>query len=71
MGKGLAIDNRTNVRLLSPCEYAVRHKHAKYDADFRGKSFLFSPVVFETLGAINGRSTYSVPVVPSDVFEVR
>ena len=29
------------------------HKHRKYDVSFRGHPFLFTAVVFETLGAIN------------------
>ena len=60
-GKGLAIDvavtsslNRSNVRVCDPCEeYAAKQKHAKYDVGFKGQPFLFAPVVFETLGAIN------------------
>ena len=60
-GKGLAIDvavtspfTRKAVRSSSPCEdYAAQQKHAKYDASFRGKNYLFAAVVFETTGAIN------------------
>ena len=59
--KGLAIDvavtsplNVTHVRVTEPCEfYAASRKHKKYDASFEGTSYLFSPVVFETLSAIN------------------
>ena len=58
---GLAIDfavtcpvSKTNVKIESPCEdYAEVHKHRKYDVSFRGHPFLFTAVVFETLGAIN------------------
>ena len=61
VGKGLAIDvavtsslSKHNVRVSDPCEeYAALQKHAKYDASFEGKPYLFSAVVFETLGAIN------------------
>jgi hypothetical protein len=60
-GKGLAIDiavtsslNKTNVRVVQPCEeYAQFQKHKKYDVSFKGAPYLFSPMVFETLGAIN------------------
>jgi hypothetical protein len=59
--KGLAIDVAVTspfakgaVLLASPCEeYANRKKHGKYDAGFKGVDYLFSPVVFETLGAVN------------------
>ena len=60
-GKGLAIDvaitsplAATYVRNKEPCEwYAATQKHGKYDAIFAGTDYLFSAVVFETLGAIN------------------
>jgi hypothetical protein len=60
-GKGLAIDvavtspfTASNVRLDEPCEtYALSQKHAKYDVDFRGTSYLFGALVLETTGAIN------------------
>ena len=60
-GKGLAIDvavtsslNRTNIRITQPCEeYAEVQKHKKYDVSFEGVPYLFTPMVFETLGAIN------------------
>ena len=60
-GKGLAIDvavtsslNKSNVRIIQPCEdYAEFQKHKKYDVSFEGVPYLFSPLVFETLGAIN------------------
>jgi len=60
-GKGLAIDvavtsplAQTSLRLITPCEdYAATHKHAKYDASFVGTDYLFSAMVFETLGAVN------------------
>jgi len=59
--KGLAIDVAvtsalapTYVRMSEPCEwYAANRKHRKYDVSFEGTDYLFSPVVFETLGAIN------------------
>ena len=59
--KGLAIDvavtcpfTPTSVRLSEPCEtYASSRKHAKYDEDFKGSSFLFAALVFESTGAIN------------------
>ena len=42
------------VRIIEPCEdYAAIRKHAKYDASFVGTEYMFSPMVFETLGAIN------------------
>ena len=42
------------MRLIQPCEeYAEHQKHKKYDASFKDQPFDFSPVVFETLGAIN------------------
>ena len=44
----------TYVRMSEPCEwYAANRKHRKYDVSFEGTDYLFSPVVFETLGAIN------------------
>ena len=60
-GKGLAIDVAvtsplapTYVRLVAPCEdYAATRKHGKYDASFEGTDYIFSAMVFETLGAIN------------------
>ena len=59
--KGLAIDvavtsplAASQVRTAEPCEwYAANRKHKKYDASFEGTDYLFSAVVFETLGAIN------------------
>jgi hypothetical protein len=59
--KGLAIDVAvtsplapTYVRMAEPCEwYAANRKHMKYDVSFQGTDYLFSAVVFETLGAIN------------------
>ena len=59
--KGLAIDVAvtsalapTYVRMSEPCEwYAANRKHRKYDVSFQGTDYLFSAVVFETLGAIN------------------
>ena len=59
--KGLAIDVAvtsplapTYVRMTDPREwYAANRKHRKYDSSFRGTDYLFSAVVFETLGAIN------------------
>ena len=37
-----------------PCEdYAVRHKHARYDESFKGSDYDFVAVVFETSGAVN------------------
>ena len=45
---------KTNLRIIQPCEdYAQFHKHKKYDPSFKGIPYLFSPIVFETLGAIN------------------
>src|SRR5690348_8161860 len=60
-GKGLAIDVAvtsplapTYIRHKEPCEwYAATQKHGKYDLTFAGTEYLFSAVVFETLGAIN------------------
>lgn len=60
-GKGLAIDVAvtspliaSQVRFAQPCEeYAARRKHGKYDESFEGQDFLFSVVVWETLGAVN------------------
>ena len=44
----------TYVRMTEPCEwYAANRKHRKYDESFRDTDYLFSAVVFETLGAIN------------------
>ena len=59
--KGPAIDvavtsplASTYVRMTEPCEwYASNRKHKKYDESFRRTAYLFSAVVFETLGAIN------------------
>ena len=60
-GKGLAIDVAvttplapTYVRMVEPCEwYAATQKHGKYDVSFADTNYLFSAMVFETLGAIN------------------
>ena len=60
-GKGLAIDVAvtgplapTYVRMVALCEwYAATQKHGKYDLSFAGTNYLFSAMVFETLGAIN------------------
>ncbi len=60
---GLAIDvavtsplTKQGLRVASPCEdYAAVQKHRKYQASFKGTSFLFCAMVFETLGAINGQ----------------
>ena len=42
------------MRLIEPCEdYAAKRKHAKYDVSFQGTEYLFSAMVFETLGAVN------------------
>ena len=59
--KGLAIDVAVTCPLASsnlhhkePCEvYATHHKHAYYDADFKGTAFEFAAVVFETTGGVN------------------
>ena len=58
---GLAIDAAvtsplapSSLRLTEPCEwYAATKKHAKYDLSFESTHFIFSAMVFETLGAIN------------------
>ena len=58
---GLAIDvavtsplTKQGLRLVSPCEnYAAVQKHRKYDVGFKGASFFFCAMIFETLGAIN------------------
>ena len=60
-GKGLCIDvavtsplAQSCVRIIEPCEdYASIRKHAKHDASFLSTEYMFSPMVFETLGAIN------------------
>ena len=60
-GKGLAIDVAvssplapTYIRLVEPCEeYASTRKHAKYDGGFERSEYVFSAMVFETLGAVN------------------
>jgi len=40
--------------LEEPCEhYAASRKHAKYDADFKGSNYDFSPMVFETTGGVS------------------
>ena len=37
-----------------PCEnYAISHKHARYDESFRGSDYDFAAMVFETSGAVN------------------
>ena len=44
----------TYVRMVEPCEwYAATQKHGKYDVSFADTNYLFSAMVFETLGAIN------------------
>jgi len=68
-GKGLAIDVAvtsplapSNVRTIDPCEhYAATQKHGKYDKSFEGTEYVFSAMVFETLGAVNveGRRFYA------------
>ena len=60
-GKGLCIDvavtsplAQSCVRIIEPCEdYAAIRKHAEYDTGFKDTEYIFSPMVFETLGAIN------------------
>ena len=60
-GKGLAIDVAvtsplapSSLRLTEPCEwYAATKKQAKCDLSFESTNFIFSAMVFETLGAIN------------------
>ena len=60
-GKSLAIDVAvtsclapTYVRLPEPCEwYAATQKHGKYSTSFQGTEYIFSAMVFETLGAVN------------------
>ena len=60
-GKGLCIDvavtsplAQSCVRIIEPCEdYAAIRKHAKYDSSLVGTEYMFSPMVFDTLGAIN------------------
>ena len=38
----------------SPCEtYALRQKHDRYDAGFKGSRYDFAAMVFETSGAVN------------------
>ena len=45
---------QSSFRFAEPCEwYAATKKHAKYDLSFESTNFLFSAMVFETLGAIN------------------
>ena len=68
-GKGLAIDVAvtsclapTYVRLPEPCEwYAATQKHGKYSMSFEGTEYIFSAMVFETLGAVNADVTAAVP----------
>ena len=60
-GKALVIDVAvtspladTCVRMEEPCEwYAATQKHGKYDLSFADTNYVFSAMVFETLGAIN------------------
>jgi hypothetical protein len=60
-GKGLAIDVAVTSPLSTshlchpePCEwYAAKQKHSKYDVSFEGTDYIFSAMVFETLGAVN------------------
>ena len=57
-GKGLAIDVAVtcpvaahNISIEAPCEhYALHQKYAKYGAAFKGSSFLFAAMVFESSG---------------------
>src|SRR5688500_12090650 len=59
--RGLAIDVAVICPLAAshldedePCEdSAVRHKHARYDASFKGSDYDFVAMVFETSGALN------------------
>ena len=59
--RGLAIDvavicplAAAHLKEEEPCEdYAVQHKHARYDASFKDSNYDFVPVVFETSGAVN------------------
>src|SRR5690349_21277105 len=40
--------------MKEPCEwYAATQKRGKYDVSFEGTDYIFSAMVFETLGAIN------------------
>ena len=58
-GKGLAVDVTvtttladTYVRMEAPCGYyAATRKHGKYDRSFVDTNYIFSAMVFETLGA--------------------
>ena len=62
-GKGLAIPlAMSQVRTINPCEeYAATVKHHKYDKSFEGTEYVFSAMVFETLGAVNweGEEVYA------------
>ena len=59
--RGLAIDvavirplAASHLDEAEPCEeYAIRHKHALYDASFVGSHYDFAAMVFETSGALN------------------
>lgn len=59
--RGLAIDvavicplAASHLNQLEPCEdYAVLHKHARYDESFKGSDYDFAAMVFETSGAVN------------------
>ena len=68
-GKGLAIDVAVTsplapTRMVAPCEWcAATQKHAKYDLSFVGTNYLFSAMVFETLGAINTEGEELLPML--------
>ena len=60
-GKGLCVDvavisspSTANIRKEEPCEwYAATQKRKKYDESFVETNYIFSAMVFETLGAVN------------------
>jgi hypothetical protein len=59
--RGLAIDvavicplAASHLREEDPCEeYAILHKHARYDESFKDSDYDFVAMVFETSGAMN------------------
>ena len=41
------------MRIIDPCEQYATRKHGKYDKSFEQTEYIFSAMVFETLGAVN------------------
>jgi len=50
----ICLFNSHNLSCKAPCEsYAASKKHAKYDKGFKGTTFEFAALIFETTGGVN------------------